>query len=55
MYRVDETGVTNNYADMPKAYVATYPTYNEQQAYLRQGAAAVLLITTVLLTAFGVS
>ncbi len=55
MYRFDETGVTNNYADMPKAYVASYPTYWEQQAYLRQGAAAVLLVTTLLFTAFGVS
>ncbi len=55
MYRFDETGVTNNYADMPKAYVASYPTYWEQQAYLRQGAAAVLLVTTALLISFGVS
>ncbi|WP_017326666.1 photosystem II assembly protein Psb34 [Synechococcus sp. PCC 7336] len=55
MYRVDETGVTNNYADMPAAYVATYPTKAEQQTYALQGAVAILLVTTLLLTAFGVS
>ncbi|MGK7913232.1 MAG: ssl1498 family light-harvesting-like protein [Synechococcus sp.] len=55
MYRFDENGVANNYADMPKAYVATYPTKGEQQVYALQGAGAVLLVVTLILTAFGVS
>ncbi|MGK7913281.1 MAG: ssl1498 family light-harvesting-like protein [Synechococcus sp.] len=55
MYRFDENGVANNYADMPKAYVASYPTYWEQQAYLRQGAAAALLVVATLLISFSVS
>ncbi|MEL7085465.1 MAG: ssl1498 family light-harvesting-like protein [Cyanobacteria bacterium P01_A01_bin.3] len=55
MYRFDENGVANNYADMPKAYVATYPTKAERQSYALQGAGAVLLVVALLLTAFGVS
>ncbi|MEM9566735.1 MAG: ssl1498 family light-harvesting-like protein [Cyanobacteria bacterium P01_E01_bin.34] len=55
MYRFDENGVANNYADMPKAYVATYPTKAEQQAYALQAAAAVLLVLATVMTAFGVS
>ncbi|MEM9534299.1 MAG: ssl1498 family light-harvesting-like protein [Cyanobacteria bacterium P01_E01_bin.45] len=55
MYRFDENGVANNYADMPKAYVATYPTIEQQQSYALQGAGAVLLVVTLILTAFGVS
>ncbi|MEM8714325.1 MAG: ssl1498 family light-harvesting-like protein [Cyanobacteria bacterium P01_G01_bin.4] len=55
MYRVDETGDMNNYADEPKAYLAHYPSFYEQQNYLRQGAAATFLITLLLFVAWGVS
>ena len=55
MYRFDENGVANNYADLPKVYVASYPAPQEQQDYLWQGGVALLFVTSLLLTAFGVS
>ena len=55
MYRVDETGVMNNYADMPRAYVARFPGYNEQMAYIRQGTLGLSPIVTACLIAWGVS
>ena len=55
MYRVDETGVMNNYADMPSAYLALPPTYNEQVSYIRQAAIAATLVVSVFMVAFGVS
>ena len=55
MYRVDETGVINNYADMPKTYFAHFPTFYEQRAYLRQAGAALLLVATLIAIACGVS
>lgn len=55
MYRVDETGVMNNYADEPRVYLAHYPTFYEQQNYLRFGAAATFLVTLLMFVSWGVS
>lgn len=55
MYTIDETGVMNNYAVEPKPYFAVYPSVEQQRRYLVQGAVAVLLVATSLVTAFAVS
>jgi hypothetical protein len=55
MYTTNETGVMNNYAVEPDMYFAVYPSVEEQRRYLFQGAAAVVLIATTLLTALAVS
>jgi hypothetical protein len=55
MYTVDETGVMNNYAVEPHIYFAVYPSVEQQRQYIYQGALALLLVTTTLLTAFAVS
>jgi hypothetical protein len=55
MYTIDETGVMNNYAVEPQPYFAEYPSAEQQRRYLIQGAGALLLVATTLLTAFTVS
>ena len=55
MYRVDETGVYNNYADEPQPYLAWSPSYYEQLGYVRQGAVAFLFVLSLVLVAWGVS
>jgi hypothetical protein len=55
MYTIDETGVMNNYAVEPETYFAVYPSVEQQRRYLVQGAVAVLLVATTLVTAFAVS
>jgi hypothetical protein len=55
MYTVDETGVMNNYAVEPQLYLAAYPSVEQQRRYLIQGAGALLLVASTLLTAFAVS
>ena len=55
MYRVDETGVYNNYADETKPYLAWFPSYYEQLNYIRQGAVASLFVLSLVFVAWGVS
>lgn len=51
----NEEGVLNNYATEPKVYCATYPSQEEQNSYLFQGALAILFVTSLVLVALGVS
>jgi hypothetical protein len=55
MYRVDETGVLNNYATEPQIYFAEYPFPEQQLRYALQGAIAFLFVTACLFVAIGVS
>jgi hypothetical protein len=50
-----DNGVTNSYAVEPEMYFASYPSPEQQQQYLRQGAFATLLVSTLLLVALTVS
>lgn len=52
---IDETGRLNNYAAEPDVYFADYPAPEQQRRYMLQGGLAVLLISTLLLTALVVS
>ena len=51
----NEEGVLNNYDTKPKVYCVTYPSQEEQNSYLFQGALAVLFVTSLVLVALGVS
>jgi hypothetical protein len=51
----DEKGILNNYATEPQLYYAEYPSPEQQNRYLFQGAAAVLFVTSIVLIALGVS
>ena len=55
MYRVDETGVINTYANEPATYLAWAPGYQEQMNYLRLGSLAFVFVSSVIATAFFVS
>lgn len=55
MYTIDDQGKLNNYAVEPTVYAAAYPHLDEQRRYLAQGAIAILLLSSVLFTAFAVS
>lgn len=55
MYTTDDRGILNNYAAEPTVYYAEYPSEDQQQRYLFQGAVAVLFVSLLVLTAFGVS
>ncbi|NEO27726.1 MAG: ssl1498 family light-harvesting-like protein [Kamptonema sp. SIO4C4] len=52
---INPDGQLNNYTNEPAMYPAEYPNQQQQQRYALQGAAAVLLVTSLLLTAFAVS
>ena len=52
MRTTNENGILNNYATEPKLYFAEYPSPEQQSRYALQGAAAVLLVTSLLLIAF---
>lgn len=52
---VDQEGLINNYGIEPVMYYANFPYPEQIQRYLVQGGGAVLLISTLLLTAFAVS
>lgn len=54
-YTTDDRGVLNNYAAEPAVYFAEYPSQEQQRRYAIQGAVAIMLITSVFLTAFAVS
>lgn len=55
MYTTNEEGILNNYAVEPPVYFAEYPSQQQQQRYLFQGAVAVMFVSLLVLTAFGVS
>jgi len=55
MYTTSTEGLTNNYAVEPKPYNAFFPTPEQQQRYLLQGAISTLLVTTLLGIALAVS
>ncbi|AFY51286.1 hypothetical protein Nos7524_5596 (plasmid) [Nostoc sp. PCC 7524] len=52
---INEAGVLNNYATEPQMYYAQYPNQEQQNRYKFQGAVATLLVTALVLVAFGVS
>ena len=54
-YTIDDEGIINNYATQPDMSLADYPSPEQQKRYVFLGAAAALLITITLLTAFAVS
>ena len=51
----DERGIMNNYATEPEMYIAVSPTSEQQRNYLLQGAMALVLVTSLVLTAVAVS
>ncbi|MBD2292721.1 ssl1498 family light-harvesting-like protein [Anabaena sphaerica FACHB-251] len=51
----DEKGILNNYATEPQLYYAQYPTQEQQNRYLFQGAVAILFVASIFLIALGVS
>ncbi|MBD2484653.1 photosystem II assembly protein Psb34 [Planktothrix sp. FACHB-1365] len=55
MYTTNENGILNNYAIEPKMSYAEYPSPEQQSRYAFQGAAAVLLVTSLLMIAFAAS
>ncbi|NEO84628.1 MAG: ssl1498 family light-harvesting-like protein [Spirulina sp. SIO3F2] len=52
---VNPEGQLNNYAVEPEMYLATYPSQSQQFRYLQQGALSLLLVTTMMFIAWGVS
>ncbi|WP_017307088.1 photosystem II assembly protein Psb34 [Spirulina subsalsa] len=52
---ISPEGQLNNYASEPKMYYAQYPNQAQQKRYVRQGALALLLVTSLILMAFAVS
>ncbi len=54
-YTLDDEGMMNNYAIQPGMSLAEYPSPEQQQRYIFQGAVAVLFVALTLMTAFAVS
>ncbi|MBD2449010.1 ssl1498 family light-harvesting-like protein [Nostoc sp. FACHB-152] len=54
-YTVDDEGMINNYAIQPAISLAEYPSTQQQQRYIFQGALAIVFVALTLLTAFAVS
>lgn len=52
---IDEQGLLNNYGNEPDLYYAIYPSPEQQRKYLKQAAFAVLLVSSLILTALAVS
>ncbi|BAY62816.1 hypothetical protein NIES22_28920 [Calothrix brevissima NIES-22] len=52
---INEDGVLNNYATEPQIYYAEYPSTEEQRSYSFQAGIASLLVSALVLLAFGVS
>ena len=48
-------GTLNNYAKEPDTYYATYPSPEQQNNYLKFGAFAFLLVTSVIFTGIAIS
>ncbi|WNZ48475.1 ssl1498 family light-harvesting-like protein [Leptolyngbya boryana CZ1] len=51
----NEDGILNNYPSEPVMYFAEFPSSEQQQTYVTQGAIAVLLITFTFLMALAAS
>ena len=51
----DERGIMNNYAAEPDMYYAVSPSPEQKRNYLIQGALALVLVTSIVLTALAVS
>ncbi|MFQ4146046.1 photosystem II assembly protein Psb34 [Chlorogloeopsis sp. ULAP02] len=54
-YTLDDEGMINNYAIQPGMSLAEYPSPEQQQRYIFQGAVAILFVALTLMTAFAVS
>ncbi|WP_026086221.1 MULTISPECIES: photosystem II assembly protein Psb34 [Fischerella] len=54
-YTVNDEGMINNYAIQPAMSLAEYPSPEQQQRYIFQGAVAILFVALTLMTAFAVS
>ncbi|MBD1834250.1 ssl1498 family light-harvesting-like protein [Cyanobacteria bacterium FACHB-472] len=54
-YTTDERGILNNYAAEPAVYVAEAPSPEQQRNYALQGAIAIVFVSLLVLTAFGIS
>ncbi|BAY12057.1 photosystem II assembly protein Psb34 [Calothrix sp. NIES-2098] len=52
---INEDGILNNYANEPEVYYASYPSNEQQRSYSFQAGIATLLVTALVLVAFGVS
>ncbi|MDJ1183401.1 photosystem II assembly protein Psb34 [Roseofilum casamattae] len=52
---VNPEGQLNNYANEPEMYYAEYPSYEQQQRYLLQGAIGFLLVAASILIGLAVS
>ncbi|BAY24290.1 hypothetical protein NIES2100_40850 [Calothrix sp. NIES-2100] len=52
---INEDGILNNYATEPEVYYAAYPSTEQQNRYAFQAGIATLLVTALVLFAFGVS
>ncbi len=48
-------GTLNNYAVEPEIYYAVEPSPEQQRTYLKQGAFALLLVTSLILTSLVIS
>ncbi|MBE9170610.1 ssl1498 family light-harvesting-like protein [Pleurocapsales cyanobacterium LEGE 06147] len=51
----NQEGILNNYATEPKMYYAEYPSPEQQRRYALQGGLAILLVSSLFLTALAVS
>lgn len=51
----DEKGILNNYATEVPTYYAEYPSPEQQRRYAIQGAVAFILVSVLIVTAFGIS
>ncbi|HIK05685.1 MAG TPA: ssl1498 family light-harvesting-like protein [Trichormus sp. M33_DOE_039] len=54
-YTVDDEGIINSYAIQPVMSLAEYPSPEQQQRYIFQGAIAILFVALTLMTAIAVS
>ena len=54
-YTLDDEGMINNYAIQPGMSLAEYPSPEQQQRYIFQGAVAILFVALTLMIAFAVS
>ncbi|MBD2596447.1 ssl1498 family light-harvesting-like protein [Nostoc spongiaeforme FACHB-130] len=54
-YTVDDEGMIDNYAIQPAMSLAEYPSPEQQQRYIFQGALAIVFVALILLTALAVS
>lgn len=52
---VDREGLTNNYAVEPNMYYSAFPSPEQARQYALQGAAATLLVVSLIVTSFAVS